>query len=52
MNRKEFFKKTIIAGMGIFALPQLITAKENETSAVEIFDKIGFNHIPNMKTKI
>ena len=52
MDRKNFIKKSLIAGLAGSILPAAVkannTSKENSTYD-KLMDQVGFNHLPNEK---
>lgn len=52
MNRKNFIKKSIIAGLAGTVIPSVIkankAAKDNSTYD-QLMNQVGFNHLPNKK---
>lgn len=52
MERKEFLKKSAIAGALGITIPSIMVANEKSTSTYDrLIDKVGFNHIPNKEIK-
>lgn len=52
MERKEFLKKSVIAGALGITIPHLIAAKEKSISTYDkLRDQVGFNHLPNKEIK-
>ena len=53
MDRKEFLKKSLLAGAMGAAIPSVFKAN-NETPSVSTYDKlmenVGYNHLPNQET--
>jgi len=52
MNRKNFIKKSLLAGLGATILPTSTEAKNgrNQQSTYDkLMDQVGFNHLPNKK---
>lgn len=54
MNRKEFLKKSLIAGAAASIMPAFASAIEvNDKNSTynRMLDKVGFNHLPNKEEK-
>ena len=54
MNRKEFLKKSLIAGAAVSIMPAFASAIEvNDKNSTynRMLDKVGFNHLPNKEEK-
>jgi redox-sensitive bicupin YhaK (pirin superfamily) len=52
MDRKNFIKKSLIAGAATALGPGLLKAEQkNKTTAITKHTQIGFNHIPNKEIK-
>lgn len=54
MNRKEFLKKSLIAGAAASIMPVFASAIEvNDKNSTynRMLDKVGFNHLPNKEEK-
>ena len=52
MNRKNFIKKSIIAGLAGTVIPASIKANEGsekKSTYDKLIDQVGFNHLPNEK---
>ena len=52
MNRKNFIKKSIIAGLAGSVLPATVkanTEEEEKSTYDKLIDQVGFNHLPNQK---
>ena len=52
MNRKNFIKKSIIAGLAGTMLPASASAKEansKKSTYDQLMNQVGFNHLPNQK---
>ena len=54
MDRKDFIKKTLIAGLGAAMFPKTSKAADKTESTTSTYDKlmenVGFNHLPHQKT--
>ncbi len=52
MDRKEFLKKSAIAGALGITVPSILAASTKSTSTYDkLIDKVGFNHLPNKEEK-
>lgn len=52
MNRKEFFKKSILAAAAVSASPLLVKSEEKVKSTYDqLIEQVGFNHLPNKEEK-
>lgn len=52
MDRKEFLKKSAIAGALGITVPSILAASAKSTSTYDkLIDKVGFNHLPNKEEK-
>ncbi len=54
MNRKNFLKKSIIAGLAGSVLPASVKANkaaEEKSTYDKLMDQVGFNHLPNQKDR-
>lgn len=54
MNRKDFLKKGIIAGVAATVAPSLLKASKvtpKHSTYDEMIHQVGFNHLPNMEDK-
>ena len=50
MKRKDFIKKSLIAGIAGSVLPASVHSAEKESSTYnKLMDQVGFNHIPKRK---
>lgn len=50
MNRKNFIKKSLIAGLAGSVLPSVVNANTNDTAKEKkLMNQVGFNHLPNQK---
>ena len=50
MDRKNFIKKTLIAGLASSIIPAVAKAKNSEKSTYDkLIEQVGFNHLPNKK---
>ncbi len=52
MDRKDFLKKSLIAGLAGSILPAAVNAKNVSSSKStydKLMDQVGFNHLPNQK---
>ena len=50
MDRKNFIKKSLIAGLTGAVLPTTIKATNSKESTYDkLIDQVGFNHLPNQK---
>lgn len=52
MDRKNFIKKSLVAGLAGTILPSVINAKETnkkKSTYDRLIDQVGFNHLPNQK---
>jgi hypothetical protein len=52
MNRKEFFKRSILGAAALGATPLLVQSKTEHSSTYDrLIDQVGFNHLPNKEEK-
>lgn len=54
MKRKEFIKKSVLAGVTAVVIPSLISAKQpiiEKPTYDKLIEKVGYNHIPNNEKK-
>ena len=50
MDRKNFIKKTLIAGLASSIIPAVAKEKNSEKSTYDkLIEQVGFNHLPNKK---
>lgn len=48
MDRKKFIKKSLLTGLGVGFLPQLLQAEQTQFRKIdELKNRVGFNHLPN-----
>jgi redox-sensitive bicupin YhaK (pirin superfamily) len=54
MDRKNFIKKSFLAGLAGTVMPSALNSKEKTTESTydKLMDHVGFNHLPNQKGKI
>ncbi len=48
MNRKNYIKKTIAAGVAGIGIPTVLYANRSEYKSTydKLMDRVGFNHLP------
>tara|TARA_R110002049_G_scaffold289495_3_gene472371 strand:+ start:2102 stop:3079 length:978 start_codon:yes stop_codon:yes gene_type:complete len=52
MNRKEFFKKSMLAAAAVGVTPLVLKSEEKSKSTCDqLIDQVGFNHLPNKEEK-
>ena len=52
MDRKDFLKKSLIAGAAAAAAPAVVSANTKPSSTFDkLIDQVGFNHLPNKENR-
>ena len=52
MDRKDFLKKSLIAGAAAAAAPAVVQANNKPSSTFDkLIDQVGFNHLPNKENR-